>query len=131
MDENSIQRSLEALSRKIDDLTVSLPNTYVPVKSHDLQMKSHDEKLISIFSRLEALERLRIDGRAWADKEHDTMQKEWKDNLKEVSGLLSSVDRTVLQLSGHFSLLLKVLVWVLGIFTTIGIAVIIAWLTQR
>lgn len=127
---NSIFQALAELNKKLDELIATLPQTYVSIRAHDLQIKAHEDKITDLSQRLHVLETWRTESAVWANDQHIEMRREWTAELKPLDEKLDGLDGRFISLTERVNVLVKVLLWILGVFTTVSGGVLIAYLTH-
>lgn len=122
--QNFIQQALESLNQKFDSFIATLPNTYVTIRSHEIQIKAHDERIDNNARRLDALEASNTATGKWSIEQHDNMRKEWTGEVKDANTKLDNLDTNVVIMTEQQKHQTTILTWVLGIFTALTITVI-------
>lgn len=79
-----VQHSLQDLNDKLDDLTHSLPNTYVTIRQHEQQIQIHTEKIVETQQRVAALETWRSESTQWAYDQHAAIVKTVSDETQHL-----------------------------------------------
>lgn len=121
---NFIQQALDSLNQKFDSFIAALPNTYVTIRSHEIQIKSNEEKIQDVIKRLDAMEEWRVETGKWSIDQHDNMRKEWTGEVKDVNSKLDSVETSVIKMTEQQGHQTKILTWTLTVFTTLTLTVI-------
>ena len=120
----AIQQMLQPIAEDLNELKRSLPANYVSLRIHDLAIQT-------IHDRLSQLETWRAQFTQTVKEEQDEMRKSQNSDMKDVNESLVELRTDVGKLNEHLSLLIKILVWLLGIITSIVVAAIIAYITHH
>ncbi|GCE49204.1 hypothetical protein EI42_05993 [Thermosporothrix hazakensis] len=123
---DSIQQQLAAIYKKIDEL----PSSYVNLKTHEVQIRMHEQMIQENQKRIDNLE-----------SQLSVLRKEWGIDLKEANSRLETmkekfdkqlddIQSSSQILAERFIILSRTLYWLLGVLSSILIAVIIAYLTR-
>lgn len=115
--------ALDRLTVRIEELIKSLPDTYVSIRSYDKQ-------ITDIVARVVGLETWRTTSTQWANDEHAALKTEWQAEIKGMRNELSDINTNYVKLNTQLAVLIRILLWVVGILTTIVVSLIIAFLTH-
>jgi len=128
--QGGLYKALSELNRKLDDLITSLPDKYVSSRQHDLQYGGLDR-------RVTQLESWRDQYMRQQDQEHEDLRNNWqkdvkevKDDVKEVIDKMNNMSTDTTRIQENFRLLIKILLWLLGLISAVVVAVLTAYLTQ-
>lgn len=125
-----LRNQLALTDQKITNLIDTLPANYVQIRSNDILIKSHEDKLASIQNRVKELEEFKDKAIAQSVEEHKAMRENWSGEVKALTKSMSALENSVTGISRDLSGLIRILMWALGIVSSIIVALVIAYLTH-
>jgi hypothetical protein len=119
-----IKAAIKDIGDKLDGFVATMPQTYVQIRHHDIQISALEKQAAENARDIAELQAWKYQSTQRAAQEHSELQKEIAADRKNVVEGLLSLKGEVSLLAQRYGTQTKILLWALGVVTSIALTVI-------
>lgn len=125
-----IKTAIKEVGDKLDAFAATMPQTYVQIRHHDIQISALEKQAAENARDIAELQAWKYQSTQHAALEHSELQKEIAADRKNVVEGLADLRTEVALLAQRYGTQTKILLWVLGIVTTLALSITTLYITH-